>query len=441
MRDQRERGKLTRRTSALLASLTLGGSALGLEWRTGDVVRVPANEVIRDDLYVLGQDVQIDGTVEGDLIAAGNTVRVNGPVRGNVWAAGQSVTLGGAVTGAARLAGSVLRVGENANIGRDLLAAGVGLDVTRGARVGRDVAFGGTQTRLNGTVARNAYVGAYGVAVGGTVGGDARFNVDNRATWPQNWTPGVARPDPLPSGLRFTGDGRVNGDLTLRMPDRPTLPPNAVGGQVDYAPLTASWVSTTPDPMTVSTANVEMSFLRDFVGIALAGLLLVWLARSPLAAVTARLRALPGASLGYGALTFVGFPLAVLVVAGVIVFAAVLLTMLGLGNLVLPLALIGAPVLLGVGALLAWAAWFAAQGLAASLLGTWLVGAARPGRAVQPSAAVLLGAFVLALLAQVPVLGGLMTLAALLLTLGALWLWWRGPREPRVGTLSTPHPA
>ncbi|MBB5234702.1 cytoskeletal protein CcmA (bactofilin family) [Deinococcus budaensis] len=441
MRDQRERVKLTHRTSALLVGLALGGSAPGLSWRTGDVVRVPASEVIRDDLYVAGQDVQIDGAVTGDLITAGNTVRVNGPVGGNVWAAGQSVTLGGRVTGSARLAGSVLRVGGGAAIGRDLLAAGVGLDVAPGARIGRDVAFGGAQTRLNGTVARNAYVGAYGVEVGGPIGGDARFDVDNRATWPQNWTPGVARPDPLPSGVRFSEGGRVDGNLTLRMPDRPTLPQGAVAGRVEYAPLAAPRVPNVRAPVAVKTTNVGLNFLRDFVAVALAGLLLVWLARGPLTAITARLRALPGASLGYGALTFVGFPLAVLTFAGATVLVAVGLSVLGLWNLGLPLALIGAPVLLGVGALLTWAAWFAAQGLAAFLLGRWLAGAVRPGHPVQPLTAVLVGALVLALLAQVPVLGGLVTFSALLLTLGALWLWWRRPREPRLANLPPPHPA
>lgn len=438
MRDRSAEWTRGCRAGTLLVSLALSGGALGLDWRTGDVVRVPATEVIRDDLYVGGQDVQIDGTVEGDLITAGGSVRVNGRVGGNVWAAGQSVTLGGRVAGSARLVGSVVRVAGNANIGLDLLGAGVGLDVERGARIGRDVAFGGTQTRLNGTVARNAYVGAYAVEVGGRVGGDARFGVDNRATWPQRWTPGVTRPDPLPSGVRFTPGGRVNGNLTLRMPDRPILPAGAVGGRVDYAPLATS---RSRAPVGMPPANPALPFLRDFAAITLAGLLLVWLARRPLAAVTARLRALPGASLGYGALTFVGFPLAVLGGAGAVVFVAVTLSVLGLWNLGLPLALIGAPVLLGVGALLAWVAWFAAQGLAAFLLGSWLVGAARPNPPVPAPAAVLAGALVLALLAQVPVLGGMVTLAALLLTLGALWLWWRGPREPRGLTLPAPHPA
>ncbi len=208
---------------------------------------------------------------------------------------------------------------------------------------------------------------------------------------------------------------------------------------MDYAPLTPSRTPAAP-PLTVNATTVVTNIVRDFAGCSmLAGLLLVWLARGPLTAVTARLRAAPGASLGYGALAFTGFPLALLIAAGVTVAVAVTLTVLGLGNLGLPLALIGAPVLLGIGALLTWAAWFAAQGLAASLLGLWLVGVARPGHAARPYAAVLVGALVLAVFAQVPILGALATFAALLLTLGAVWLWWRGPRAPRVANLPTPR--
>lgn len=418
-------------TGALLVGVLFGGPALALTWRTGDTVQVASGEVVHDDLYIGGQDVRVDGTVTGDLIATGGTVTVNGAVRGNVWAAGSTVILNGPVAQSARIAGSVLRVGDGAKVGRDLLAAGQALGVDRGARIGRDLAFGGAQARLDGGVARNAYVGAYAVQVGGPIGGDGRFSIDNRASWTSAWTPSAVRPDPLASGLHFTGGGRVNGDLSVQMPDRPTLPAGAVGGRVDYTPLAAT--PRTERPVVNPAVRLAADFARAFVGIALAGLLLVWLARRPLERVRAALWADPAASLGYGTLAFVGFPLLVLLGLGVAVTLAALLGMMGLGNLGLPLAFIGAPAVLGLGLLVGWLALLGAQGLAALVLGDLLLHLGRPQAPVSPVGAVLVGALGLALLLQVPVLGGLVTLTALLFALGALWRMWRGgpPAERR----------
>lgn|GEM_PF-4371680 len=39
-----------------------------------DIYRLPAGEVITDDLYIAASEIYIDGTVEGDLIAGGRTI-------------------------------------------------------------------------------------------------------------------------------------------------------------------------------------------------------------------------------------------------------------------------------------------------------------------------------------------------------------------------------
>lgn len=438
MRDRNVSIRRLCRPGLVLAGLVLGGGALAVDWRAGDAVRVGPGEVIRDDLYVAGTDVRIDGTVTGDLVAAGETVQVAGEVRGNVWAAGETVILGGKVGQSARIAGSVLRVGPGANIARDLLAGGVGLDVAPGARIGRDVAFGGVQTRLEGQVARNALIGAGAVLLGGPVGGSARLSVDNRASWPRTWTPGVARPEPLAAGLSVAQGARIAGDLTVQMPDRPTVPAGVVSGQIAYSPPAAVPSRRVTVPR-APAPSFGLTLLRDFAGLALAALLLAALARGPLTEVSLRLRRAPGASLGYGAMLALGFPLAVLAAFGAGLSAAVVLTLLGLGAFGLPLGLIAAPTLLGLGALVVWLGWWVAQGLAATLIGGGLVGALVPDRPVPAWARALLGALTLALLTQVPVLGALITLGALLATLGAIWLW-RRPPPSRVGPMLTPHP-
>lgn len=402
---------------ALFISLILGSTASAVEWRTGDVVTLERSEIIQDDLYVAGTDVSIDGIVNGDLIVGARTVTINGEVRGNLWASGETLILGGKVSQTARFAGSVIRIQNGANVGRDLLAAGSEIELAPGSVIGRDVAFGSSQAHLNGKVNRNAYGGANGIDVGGVIGGKAQFAVGDTQILTGNWlSPGTP-------GLRFLPGGHINGDLTLQIPNNPALPAGVVGGTVTYAPISGVNLPIRPSPFA--------EFLRTFVGIALAVLLLVWLARPRLVSVTEKLRALPAASLGYGALAFFGLPLAALLGVFVLVAMAVVLTLLNFGNLGLPLAFVGAPVLLGVTVLLCWLAVLAAQGFAAYQIGSLLL---QTLQAKAGSNSMLLaslgGAFVLALLLQIPVLGSLFALGALLLGLGALWLSLRKPGQP-----------
>ncbi len=406
----------------LLVTLTLGGTASAASWRTGDTVTVQKSEVIQDDLYISGTDVRIDGTVNGDLIVGAQNVTINGQVNGNLWAAGVTVILNGKVSQTARLAGSTIRLQNGANVGRDLLVAGSDIELTPGSVIGRDVAFGGSQAHLNGQVVRNAYGGATGIEVGGPIGGSAQLAVSDTQVLTASWT------SPGTPGLRFLPGGTIGGNLTLQSPKTPVLPAGAVGGKLTYAPITAVNVQTRPSPFA--------EFLRTFIGVALAALLLVWLVRPRLESMAGKLRARPAASLGYGALAFFGLPLTALLGVLLLSVLAVVLTLLSLGNLGLPLAFIGAPVLLGVGALVSWLALLAAQGFAAYLLGDWMLRTLRPNS--QPRSVVqapLGGALLLALLLQVPVLGGLITFAALLLGLGALWLSLRGPGRPVIAPL------
>ena len=400
-------------SGTLLLAAMLVSTAAAASWRTGDTVTVQKSEVIQDDLYVAGTDVRIDGIVNGDLIVGAQNVTINGQVNGNLWASGATLILNGKVSQTARFAGSTVRVQNGARIGRDLLAAGSEIELAPGSVVGRDVAFGGSQAHLNGQVIRNAYGGANGIEVGGAIRGNAQLAVSDTRVLNTNWT------SPGTPGLTFLSGGKIGGNLTLQIPKNPVLPAGAVGGKVTYAPIAAVNVQTRPSPFA--------EFLRTFVGIAVVTLLLVWLAHPRLMSMAAKLRALPAASLGYGTLAFFGLPITVLLGVLVLIAVAVVLTVLSLGNLGLPLAFVGAPVLLGVGALVSWLALIAAQGFTAYLLGDWITRSLRPTARPAALLSTLGGALVLALLSRLPVLGGLITLAALLLSLGALWLSLREP--------------
>ena len=110
---------------------------LAADTRGGDTVTVTSGEVVDDDLYIAGNEIIIDGTVNGDLWAVGRTITINGAVKGSVVAAGQTVTINGEIAHAARIAGSELTV--KGAVDGDLLAFGATLYVAESARVGGDL--------------------------------------------------------------------------------------------------------------------------------------------------------------------------------------------------------------------------------------------------------------------------------------------------------------
>ncbi|MBU0598045.1 polymer-forming cytoskeletal protein [Patescibacteria group bacterium] len=97
-------------------------------------VTVSSNEVIDDNFVRFGNEIIIDGDINGDVIVAGNTITINGQVLGDVIAAGENITINGQVAGNVRVGATNVtinsQVGKNVNIGANTATltdqAGVG---------------------------------------------------------------------------------------------------------------------------------------------------------------------------------------------------------------------------------------------------------------------------------------------------------------------------
>ena len=96
---------------------------------------VEAGEVIDDDLFIGGDTVQINGTVNGDVIAFGSVVKVNGIVNGSLVTGAQSILVDGIVNGSVYAASSTFTLGSEAEIGRNLYYGGFNLSAESGSIV------------------------------------------------------------------------------------------------------------------------------------------------------------------------------------------------------------------------------------------------------------------------------------------------------------------
>lgn len=127
--------------AAVLTALAVAGPAipaLAAETSSSQFVIIREGTVFPGDLYAGAIRVIVDGTLDGDLVAfAAEEVIVNGTVTGSLIAVAPIVTVDGEVEETVRMSGQRLTV--SGDVGGDVVAAAVGVELTPTAQVGGDV--------------------------------------------------------------------------------------------------------------------------------------------------------------------------------------------------------------------------------------------------------------------------------------------------------------
>ncbi len=302
---------------AAVVLLLWAGTAVAAEVAGGDTYHLPRGEVVADDLYVSGDEVIIDGTVNGDLVAAGGYVEVNGVVTGDLIAVGGAVVVNGAVQDDARLAGGGIIVAGS--VGDDLFVAGGGggwpgafaIPMTIGKRtlpqgiqlmpqaaVSGDAYLAGGQGTLAGSVGGDLWVGMGAAVFTGHVAGDATLNA-------QTLTVGDA--------------AQVQGTLTTSSANAVAVPEGVAAAVRQEAVKQGAAVETPRNPV-VSALWWLLRTVLLLLGLAVIGWVVWRLAPRAIAGPAAVMEERPVVAALYGLLAAV----AVLPLSAALVFLAIL---------------------------------------------------------------------------------------------------------------------
>lgn len=341
--------------------------------------RVLVDEPMADDLYAAGRTVEIRAAVDGDAVAAGEAVIVSAAVGGDLMAVGERVLVRAAVGDDARLAGRIVDV--EARIADHLVAAGQEVTLGPGARVGDWAWLAGETVVLDGEVTGNLRVVARRILVFGRVGGSAELEAQ---------------------AIEVGAAARIGGDLILRSSSEPKVAAGAeIGGELLRRPTEI------PEPDAGPAAEAGAGVLTAAVAVSAVVLYLLFPGVAARGADSIRRRPWSAAGLGLGALAATPLVVALLVISVVGALLGLVLLALYLCALVFALAL-------GL-------FFLGHRGLALMRR--------EPGGRLAHVLALLAAALVLILLQQVPVVGGLLTFAVLLLGLGGLQMvGWRAYR-------------
>jgi cytoskeletal protein CcmA (bactofilin family) len=410
---------------ALVALLALTSTALAYDGRGGERVVIAANEVIEDDLYVSASTFVLQGTVKGDVFAVGQTITIDGTVEGDLVAAGQTVTVNGTVSDDARLAGAAVTLGKGAQIGDDAFAFGSSLEAQSGSAVDGSLLFVGYQALLSGIVSGNATVNGNALEVRGQIGGDIKAEVGSTeqgpSVNPMQFVPNMPAVPSVSGGLTVGEGAQIGGDLRYKAPQEADMPSGTVGGQVRYERL----VDETEPSRRTPVQRFGQWFLRNlrrFLALVVVALLLAWLAPAWIVRPAGRLLTDPWPSLGFGAATLFGFPVAMLVFSTVIVLLAILLGLVTLGNLSASVVWLGIATVVALSVAFGLLVAYVAKIVVAYWGGHVVLKSVNPKWAENRFWSVLLGVVLVAILLSIPFVGWLIGLAITLFGLGTLWL-------------------
>jgi len=419
-------------SSLMLALLALGVAtpALAFDGREGDHVVIGAEEVIEDDLYVGAENFTLDGTVKGDVVAAGAVITINGTIDGDLIAAGQAVIINGTVTDDVRVGAGAVLVGEKAQIGGDVVAATGSLEARAGSSVGSDVIFVGGQALLAGEIARNLNAAGGGLELRGTVGGDALVSTGD----PEQSGPGPMvfmpnSPIPLPTvgpGLKIDPAAKIEGQLEYVSNNEINFPGGVIGGPVKrIEPVVDPATVVKPPTLAERVIDGTLNMFRNMITLFLLGLVLVWLFPNFLKATTERARTAPFPALGWGLVSWAAFFFALTVILVAVLFGGILFGVLTLGGLSATVIWLGLLSMFTLSVGFGLAAAFVSKIVVILLGGKLILSRVKPDWTEHKIWPLALGVVLFAILAAIPLFGGLFNFVVALLGLGALWLYGR----------------
>lgn len=426
------------RLTLLISLLLSGGLVLASDILNANECTVPEDTVIEGTLFVLCQDLHINGRVNGDVIGAAVRTEIDGNINGNVYLVSGQLDVRGRISKDLHFGGVVLRVNpppidetlvetedsdmtpqwigslkaislsttvfENTIVNDGILNAGYQLIIHGDVR--DEITFWGSTLFIDGTITADVFA---------TVGNpEAESRTLETLLIPFKFDVELLNPGLLISesayfdgNLHYKGpvEGDIQGELT-NIPDFQQNPPTII--------------PTFEEP---GSLNIYFSELgREFTTLLAIGAVAIFAVPRFLDAPLHNLRTRPFSSFSVGMLAFLlSFPvvLSLMVLSFVIIF---ILRLVNLDGLVVVVGLVLGLVNLGGVSLFYFVAIFVARALVGLALGRFLMRLLYQDRegTMWSLAQLALGLFVLAAVVSLPVIGLLFNAAALFIGLGTI---------------------
>jgi len=351
--------------------------AFGATIKAGEEVSIKKGDNVRDNLYVAGGNVSVNGIVFGDLLTAGGNILISENVSEDITAAGGAVTILGDSGGDVRVAGGNILVAGD--VTGDLVVVGGTAIISSDVSVGKDLVIAGGQISVDGDVAGDVQVAGGVMTINGHIKGGVDAKIDDHLT---------------------IGDGAIiDGGLEYSARSADALRVN------EGAVVTGEIVFTEFDAVSADGAKnfifaaIGAFVLFKLIALIIAALVLVWLFKDFSNSIVKGVVRNPLRMLGYGFVVLVVVPAA---------------------SIVLFITLFGVP--LGFIAILSYGLLMLVTCVYTGVVvGAWVSQMIRKsGSAVVTCKNVTLGVILLTVVKLIPIIGWIVGLFVMLVTLGSI---------------------
>ena len=273
-------------------------------------MKISPDEVIDDNLVVVADKVNIDGTIKGDFTAYARSVQIDGLVQGDVAVTSGSFNLNGEVEGSilvlavnSSINGTARRsvhlwgnsIESDGKIGNTLTVLGNIIRLDEDNSIEKDVLVVGRRVEVKGEISRDLSGVAWQADIGAHVGRDLELEVWRIQLMPQAIVDGA---------MRYVSNQRIS-----------TEEEKSILGEIRYLPLAEgrvwSWVNGYYNGLR-SLASSPIFKIGSGISMLLVGMVFVFFSPVNVLAVSDQMRKNPFGSLFMGVAFFIITPIVVL---------------------------------------------------------------------------------------------------------------------------------
>lgn len=148
------------------------------EFNVEENLIISENEIINNDVYVISQDLIVNGSISGDLIAVSNNITINGEIAGDLIAVSNNIEVNGIINGNLRTISENLII--KGTVQKNISTISINLDTENTSFIGWNVLSLSDKISLNGQINGNVNLFSNDLDINSIIEKNLKVNILNK---------------------------------------------------------------------------------------------------------------------------------------------------------------------------------------------------------------------------------------------------------------------
>ncbi len=148
------------------------------EFSVQENIIISENEIINNDVYIISQDLIVDGSISGDLVVISNNITINGEIAGDLIAISNNIEVNGIINGNIRAISENLII--NGIVKKNISTISVNLDTNSSSFIGWSVLSLSDKISLNGQINGNVNLFSNNLDINSIIEKNLNINILNK---------------------------------------------------------------------------------------------------------------------------------------------------------------------------------------------------------------------------------------------------------------------